>query len=106
MGRSLRKASRKSDFAGKDQGCLALTLHLAGSARGLLLPLGYSKLPAHPQLRETKRSLAKERSRDQLLHDFRRASVDATHTGVGVGAGNRIFQHVAIAAEQLQAGIE
>src|SRR5271157_5214966 len=44
-----------------------------------------------------------KRPRDQLLHDFVRAAIDALHAGVGIGAGDWIFHHVAIAAMKLQA---
>src|ERR1700756_5773536 len=42
---------------------------------------------------------------DDLLHHFVGAGIDAVDAGVLVGAGDRIFAHVAIAAEQLQAGV-
>ena len=42
-------------------------------------------------------------ARDQIFHDLRRAAVDPLNAGIGVHARDRIFAHVAVAAEQLQA---
>ena len=42
---------------------------------------------------------------DDLLHDLRRAAVDAGDAGVGVGPGHRVLGHVAVAAVQLHAGV-
>src|SRR5262245_16996036 len=47
-----------------------------------------------------------KRARHQLLHDLGGAGVDAVHAGVRIGARDRILEHVAVAAEQLQAGVE
>ncbi len=49
---------------------------------------------------------ALKRPRHQLLHDLRGAGVDAVHAGIRIGARDRVLQHVAVAAEQLQAGVE
>src|SRR5690606_8767367 len=43
---------------------------------------------------------------DEQFHDFRSTSVDAADAGVGEDARNRIFAHVAVAAEQLQALVD
>src|SRR3546814_9261004 len=32
--------------------------------------------------------------------------VDALHAGIGIGAGDRVFPHEAVTAEQLQAAVE
>src|SRR5262245_60863591 len=40
-----------------------------------------------------------QRPRHQLLHDLRGAGVDAVHACVRIGARDRIFHHVAVAAE-------
>src|SRR3546814_4098187 len=45
-----------------------------------------------------------QRSRDHFLHDLVGAAVDTLDAGVGPVARDRIFRHVAVAAEQLQAG--
>ena len=42
-------------------------------------------------------------ARNHLFHDLVRAAVDALHARVGVGAGDRVFPHVAVAAEELHA---
>src|SRR5690606_6775677 len=49
---------------------------------------------------------ASKRARDQQLHDFVRAAIDALHTRVAIHAGDRIFIHITIAAEELQAFID
>ena len=43
---------------------------------------------------------------DDLLHDLVRAAVDARHARVGVGARDRVLEHVAVAAVQLQAAVD
>ena len=44
--------------------------------------------------------------RDQQFHDLVGAAIDALDAGVPVHAGDRIFVHVAIAAEQLKAFVD
>ena len=43
---------------------------------------------------------------DDLLHDLVRAAVDARHARVGEGARDRVLEHVAVAAVQLQAAVD
>src|SRR4249920_909792 len=45
-------------------------------------------------------------SRDQELHDLVGARIDAQNTRVPVHPRDRIFVHIAIAAEQLQAAVD
>ena len=47
-----------------------------------------------------------ERLGDDGLHHFGGAAVDRRDAGVGVGAGDRVLEHVAVAAEQLQALVD
>src|SRR3954451_15693880 len=47
-----------------------------------------------------------ERARDDLLHDLVRAGVDRLDTRVQESAGDRVLEHVAVAAEQLQALVD
>lgn len=42
---------------------------------------------------------------DELLHDLVRTAVDLLHPGIGVEASNRVFDHVPVAAEYLQAAV-
>src|SRR2546421_3795540 len=44
--------------------------------------------------------------RDQQLHDLVGAGIDALYPRVAVHARNRVFVHIAIAAEQLQAAVD
>src|ERR1700735_2311778 len=44
--------------------------------------------------------------RDDRFHDLDRSAGDLDHPGVGIGAGDRIFPHIAPAAEQLQALVD
>src|SRR5437016_13341402 len=44
--------------------------------------------------------------RDQLLHDFIRAGIDALHPAVGPHASDRILRHVAVSAVQLNALVD
>ena len=81
-----------------------LTRHLSPVANGGGSVKG-AGLPGEPRgSRLGGRGL--QRPRHQLLHDLGGAGVDAVHAGVGVGARDRVFQHVAVAAEELQAGVE
>jgi hypothetical protein len=41
-----------------------------------------------------------------LFHDLVGAAVDALHAGVDVHLGDRVFEHVAVAAEQLHALVD
>src|SRR5262252_645740 len=52
------------------------------------------------------RSASEQRARNQLLHDFVGAAVDALHARVDVHARDGILVHVAVAAEQLQAFVD
>src|ERR1700710_2795876 len=45
---------------------------------------------------------ALERARDDLLHDLVRARVDRLHAGIEEGARDRVLEHVAVAAEEVQ----
>src|SRR3954454_17430957 len=47
-----------------------------------------------------------ERATDDLLHDLGRAAVDGLDPGVDEGPGNRVLEHVAVAAVQLQAPVD
>ena len=47
-----------------------------------------------------------QRARDQLLHDFVGAGVDALHAAIGPHARDRVFGHVAVASVQLHAFID
>ena len=47
-----------------------------------------------------------KRSRDEFLHDFVRAAVDALHAGIRDGTGDWVFQHVPVAAVELQALVD
>src|SRR6266542_3299916 len=47
-----------------------------------------------------------ETAADDLLHDFAGAAVDAGDPGVGPGPGDRILGHVAVAAVELDAGVD
>src|SRR5215467_4014267 len=49
---------------------------------------------------------ASKASRDQQLHDLVGARIDAQNSRIPVHPGDRIFVHIAIAAEQLQAPID
>src|ERR1700730_10149038 len=49
---------------------------------------------------------ALQTSRDQNLHDLVGAGINAHYRGVPVHARYRIFRHIAIAAEQLQATVD
>src|ERR1700755_70002 len=49
---------------------------------------------------------ALEAARDEKLHDLVGAGVDALHARVAIHARDRIFVHIAIAAEQLQAPVD
>ena len=40
-------------------------------------------------------------ARYQFLHDFRAAPVNSLDTRIGVGPGNLVFLHIAVATEQL-----
>ena len=51
------------------------------------------------------RSAPQQGARHQFLHDLRRAAIDAQHARVGPEARDRVFGHVAVAAEELQAGV-
>src|ERR1044072_8186923 len=57
-----------------------------------------------PPLAMTEKSL--ERSRDQQLHDLAGAAVDALDPGVAPGAGDRIVVDIAVAAVELEAGVD
>lgn len=48
-------------------------------------------------------SLCEETPADDVLHHLDRPTTDAGHAGVDVGAGDRELDHVAPAAEELQA---
>src|SRR3954464_4401805 len=47
-----------------------------------------------------------QRPSDQLFHDLIGAAVDLLDPRIGVEAGGRIFPHVAVAAEELQALVD
>src|SRR6478609_9076394 len=47
-----------------------------------------------------------ERAPDQFLHDLVRAAVDLLHPRVGVEPRDRVFPHVTVAAEELQALVD
>src|SRR5215468_5535810 len=49
---------------------------------------------------------ALEAARDEKLHDLVGPGIDALHPRVAVHARDRIFVHIAIAAEQLQAAVD
>ena len=48
----------------------------------------------------------RELAPDDLLHDLGGAAVDRGDAGVGVGAGDRVLEHVAVAAVQLHAPVD
>src|SRR5690606_35099370 len=43
---------------------------------------------------------------DQILHDLRRTAENGLNPGIGVGLGNPVLVHVAVAAVQLQAPVD
>ncbi len=49
-------------------------------------------------MRRSARS-ALQRPRNNLLHDLIRAAINALHPRIGIHLRNRVFQHIAIAAE-------
>ena len=53
-----------------------------------------------------RRRLQPHRAADDLLHDLVGAAVDARHARVGVRARDRVLEHVAVAAVQLQAAVD
>src|SRR5690554_2853593 len=49
--------------------------------------------------------LAQQRAGNDFLHDLRGAGIDGLHPGIQIEARDGVFAGVAVAAEQLQAGI-
>src|SRR5688500_15793744 len=47
-----------------------------------------------------------ERATDDLLHDLGRPAVDGLHAAVEEGLRDRVLEHVAVAAVQLQAPVD
>src|SRR5665213_1147114 len=62
--------------------------------------------PGSRSLRSLGRDDGLETPRDQQLHDLVRPRVDTQHPRVAVEARDRIFVHIAIAAEQLKAAVD
>jgi len=47
-----------------------------------------------------------ERAGNKHAHDLIRPTINALNTGIGIHTANRIFVHIAVAAEELQAIID
>src|ERR1700722_1920508 len=59
-----------------------------------------------PSSRLSSLSSVEQALSDDLLHDLRGTSRDAHDARVDIGARDRVFEHVAVAAEELQAFVD
>src|SRR5712691_1088563 len=86
--------------------CFALVLRRVGRLLCLAKSAGARRLAVSPALGQCESALREHMTGNDRFHDLDGSSGDLDDPGVDIGAGDRIFAHIAPAAEQLQAFVD